>query len=186
MIVIIFNKLRANKILHPFALIVFLLLVPYILLNSKVISDHMKYELEYTGTDAAGHIRMKNKLWSYLGNINKTEPSLFYFDESADHDNGYFDETTIMAGFGYWMRFRGRDVVDIRLSPVLFRSNLICPQPRSMCLDFVKEKVVTKNGVKGIKYGDVFYSSENFYAFRFIDKDIFDIKPEVVKAIGLD
>lgn len=182
----IFNKLRSIKALRSFAFITFLFLIPLTLFNSKVISDYMKYELEYAGTDAAGHIRMKEKLWSYLGNLSETEPSVFYFDESVDYDNGYFDETTIMAGFNYWMRFRGSEIVDAKLTLALLRSNLICPEPRSMCLSKVRSLVTTQNGARGILYGGVFYTSKNFYAFRFVNKDIIDIKPEVVKIIGLE
>lgn len=186
LIVIIFNKLQRVKTLRLFAPVIFLFLIPLVLFNSKIISSHMKYELEVAGTDAAGHIRMKEKLWSYLGNLSETEPSIFYFDESADFDNGYFDETTIMAGFNYWMNFKGNHIVNPPLAHVLLRSNLICPEPRSMCLSTVKSLVVTRDGKKGILYGDIFYKSENFYAFRFISKDIVDIKPEVVKIIGLE
>jgi len=146
----------------------------------------MKYELEFAGTDSAGHIRMKEKLWSYLGNLSKSEPSVFYFDESQDHENGYFDETTVMAGFNYWMNIRGNNIVYPPLTHVLLRSNLICQEPKSMCLSKVKSLVTTSDGGKGILYGDVFYKAENFYAFRFIDKDIVDIKPEIVKVIGLE
>lgn len=183
---IAFRKLKAIKVTSSLSYLIFLLLVPLIIFNAKVIGDYFKYELEYAGTDAAGHIRMKNKLWSYLTNFSNTEPSIFYFDESADHDNGYFDETTIMAGFNYWMRFRGRDIVDAKLTPALLRSNLICPEPRSICLSKVKEFVTIKDGEKGVLYGNVFYKKENFYAFRFINRDIVDIREEVVKIIELD
>ena len=183
---VMFNKMRTIKSLRNFAFIIFLLLLPLTLFNSKVVSDHMKYELEFAGTDSAGHIRMKEKLWSYLGNLSKSEPSVFYFDESQDHENGYFDETTVMAGFNYWMNIRGNNIVYPPLTHVLLRSNLICQEPKSMCLSKVKSLVTTSDGGKGILYGDVFYKAENFYAFRFIDKDIVDIKPEIVKVIGLE
>lgn len=186
LVTIVFNKLRVSRFTRGLSYLIFLLLIPLIMFNAKVIGDYFKYELEYAGTDAAGHIRMKNKLWSYLDNFNNTEPSVFYFDESQDYDNGYFDETTIMAGFNFWMRFRGREIVDAKLTPALLRSNLICPEPRSMCLNKVKSLVTTQNGVKGILYGDKFYTKENFYAFRFINRDIVDIKTEVIGVIGLD
>lgn len=186
LITIIFKKLQSIKTTKVISYLVFLILIPIILFNSKIIGDYFNYELSYTGTDAAGHVRMKNKLWSYLGDISKTEPSIFYFDESADYDNGYFDETTIMAGFNYWMRFRGSDIVDGKLTPALLRSNLVCQESRSMCLSKVKEFVTKQNGVKGILYGGVFYERKNFYAFRFINKDIVDIRKEVVRAIELE
>lgn len=181
-----FYKLKAIKITSSLSYLIFPLLIPLIMFNAKIINDYLNYELNYAGTDAAGHTRMKNKLWSYLNNFSSVEPSVFYFDESADHDNGYFDETTIMAGFNYWMRFRGSEIVDAKLTPALLRSNLICPEPRSMCLSRVKELVTEKDGVKGILYGDIFYKSENFYAFRFVNRDIVDVRPEVIKIIGLD
>lgn len=180
-----FNKMQTKKYFRQFAFIIFLPLIPLALFNSKVISDHMKYELEFAGTDSVGHIRMKEKLWSFLGNLSKSEPSVFYFDESQDHDNGYFDETTVMAGFNYWMNVRGNGVVNPPLVHVLLRSNLICPEPRNMCLNKVKSMITAKDGGKGILYGDVFYKKENFYAFRFVNRDIVDIRPEVVEAIGL-
>lgn len=185
-IVIIFNKIKTIRSIRFLSYLIFLVLIPLFLFNAKVIKDYFQYELEYAGTDAAGHTRMKNKLWSYLGGISKTEPSIFYFDESQDHDNGYFDETTIMAGFTSWMRFRGSDIVPKELTPGLLRSNLMCVQDRSMCLSKVKELTTQRDGEKGILYGDIFYKTKNFYAFRFIDKDIVDITPEIVRAIGLD
>ncbi|MCL4415490.1 MAG: hypothetical protein M1365_02130 [Actinobacteria bacterium] len=179
-----FKKLYASR-LRQISYLALLLLIPLIMFNANIIGEYFKYELGYTGTDAAEHARMKNKLWSFLNNFSNTEPSIFYFDESADHDNGYFDETTVLAGFNFWMRFRGSDIVNSTVTPALLRSNLICPEPISMCLSKVKSLVSTQNGEKGLLYGTVFYKVDNFYAFRFVNKDIVDIKPEVMKAIGL-
>lgn len=186
LVTIIFNRLRAFKPTRQIAIVVFFIPVLLIIFDARVINDYFTYELNYAGTDAEGHIRMKNKLWSFLPNFSKTEPSIFYFDESADHDNGYFDETTVMAGFNFWMRFRGGDIVNAKLTPAILRSNLICAEPRSMCLDKVKSFVVTQNGEKGLLYAGIFYKAENFYAFRFINKDLVDIKPEMVELIGLN
>lgn len=185
-ITVVFRKLNINKVSRPISYMILLLLIPLILFNVKVIGDYFHYELSYAGNNVEGHIRMKSKLWSYLNNFSNEEPSIFYFDESADHDNGYFNETTVLAGFNFWMRFRGSEIVDNRLTPALLRSNLICPEPRSMCLNKVKSLVTTKNSEKGILYGNVFYRPENFYAFRFVNKDLVDVKPEIVKAIGLE
>lgn len=183
---IIFRKLQSIKSTKFLSYSVFLVLVILIFFNAKVIGDYFNYELSYAGTDASGHIRMKNKLWSFLGSISKTEPSIFYFDESADHDNGYFDETTVMAGFNSWMRFRGSEIVPEKLTPRLLRSNLMCPGERSMCLSAVKELVILKEGEKGLLYNGEFFRKENFYAFRFINKDIVDIKPDILKIIELE
>jgi hypothetical protein len=186
LITIIFRRLDAFKRFRLISYTSFILIIPIITLHAFVINEYFKYELNYAGTDASGHIRMKNKLWSYLNNFSNTEPSIFYFDESKDHDNGYFDETTVMAGFNYWMRFRGRVLVDAKLTPALLRSNLICSEERSMCLSKVKELVVERDNEKGILYGGIFYKKENFYAFRFLNKDLVDIKPEITKTIDLD
>ena len=185
-ITIIFKKLNTNRKTSGLSYFILLLLIPLFLFNTGVIEKYFDYELKYAGTDAEGHIRMKNKLRSYLPNLSNTEPSIFYFDESQDHDNGYFDETTIMAGFNYWMRFRGDKIVDSKAIPAILRSNLICKVERSMCLDAVKVLVKTKDGIVGIEYGGVFYKPENFYAFRFINKDLVDIRNEIAEAIGVN
>lgn len=185
LITIIFRKLYDIKATKVLSYLTFLVLILIILFNATVIKDYFNYELSYAGTDAAGHIRMKNKLWSYLGGISKTEASIFYFDESADHDNGYFDETTIMAGFNSWMRVKGYDIISDKVMLGLLRSNLMCIGERSMCLSKVQELVTQRDGEKGIFYGGTFYKLKNFYAFRFVNRDIVDIKPEVVEAIGL-
>lgn len=184
-ITVVFRKLNVNKAGKPISYLVLLMLIPFILFNAKVIGDYFKYELDYAGMNAEGHIRMKSKLWSYLNNFSTEDPSIFYFDESADHENGYFDETTVLAGFNFWMRFRGSEIVDNKLTPALLRSNLICAELKSMCLNTVRSLVTIKNSEKGILYGNIFYKPENFYAFRFINKDIVDIKPEIEAAIGL-
>jgi len=84
------------------------------------------------------------------------------------------------------MRFRGSDIVSEKLIPGLLRSNLLCPGERSMCLPKVQALVTQRDSEKGILYGGIFYKGKNFYAFRFINKDIVDIRSEIVKAIGLD
>ncbi len=186
LITIIFQKLYSLKRFKLISYAAFILLVPIITLNALVINEYFKYELNYAGTNASGHIRMKNKLWSFLNDFSNTEPSIFYFDESKDHDNGYFDETTVMAGFNSWMRFRGDSIVGTRLVPALLRSNLLCPGENRDCLEKVKSLVVTKDGKKGILYNGIFFKKENFYAFRFINKDLINVKSEISEIIDLD
>lgn len=183
---LVFDKLHRSQDTRYLSWTIFLFVPFFIVYNAGVVSNYFNYELNIVGMDAQQHIRMKSKLWSYLNNFSKSEPSVVYFDESVDYKNGYFDETTVMAGFNYWMRFRGNDIVEAKLTPAILRSNLICQEVRSMCLDKVKGYVTIQNGVKGLLYGGVFYKGEDFYAFRFVNKDIVNIRTEVVKSIGLE
>ena len=166
---------------------VFLIVIPIIQLNFYVVWNYFDYELNFAGTDGVAHARVKNKLLFTLGNFSFEEPSLFYFDEwPSDPRNDYFQETTVIAGFDGWVRFRGRSDPLYGVKPVHIRNPKICPQVIDKCYTRLKDFVTTKNGQKGILYNGVFYKKENFFAFRLINRDISDIKSEVVNKIELN
>lgn len=185
-ITLFYEKVHRINFLRNFAWIVFLILIPIIQLNFYVVGKYFEKELYFAGMDGEGHIRMKSKLLSYMGDFDLKEPTLFYFDE-RDYENGYFDETTIIAAFEVWLRFRGKSdpMMD---GPYIqyIRNGILCPQPDPDCYRKLGEFVVNKNGSKGLIYKGVFYPEKNFYAFRLENHDIYDIKNEVVKDINLN
>lgn len=185
LITLIYEKIYRLRSLRNFAWVVLLVLIPIIQLNFNVVGKYFQKELYLAGMDGEGHIRMKSKLLSYMGDFDLKEPTLFYFDE-RDYENGYFDETTIIAAFEVWLRFRGKSdpLMD---GPYIqyIRNGVLCPQPDPDCYKKVGEFVVSKNGIQGLIYKGVFYPEKNFYAFRLKNHDISDIKDEVVKEINL-
>ncbi len=183
--VLIYEKLYPKNFTRPFALAVFLLPLLMFVIYSKSIANYFDYELNVAGTKASEHIRMKGKLKSYLKNFSLTEPSVFYFDESQDHNNSYFNETIIMAGFNFWMMFQEDRVLKPELTPLLLRTYFLCGGNEKVCPEKLKEAIVEKDGIKGFLFSGVFYKPENFYAFRFKNRDLYDIRDEIMQTLGL-
>lgn len=185
LITLFYEKIHSINFLRNFAWVVLLVLMPIIQLDFNVVGKYFQKELYLAGMDGEGHIRMKSKLLSYMGNFDLKEPTLFYFDE-RDYENGYFDETTIIAAFEVWLRFRGKSdpLMD---GPYIqyIRNGSLCPQPDPDCYKKLGEFVVNRNGTKGLIYKGVFYPEKNFYAFRLKNHDIYNIKDELVKEINL-
>src|SRR3989338_10307878 len=122
---------------------------------------------------------MKSKLLSYMGDFDLKEPTLFYFDEQ-DYENGYFNETTIIAGFSTWLKFRGKSIPLDGITPQMIRNanlgsetNVYCTGVNVDCMGRLKSYAAVQDGEVGILYKDVFYPPNRFYAFRMKGIDVF-------------
>ena len=177
-LVLIYDKLWSIKILKPLSFTVFLLLLAILIIYDQSIANYFASELDSAGTRASEHIRMKGKLLSYINNLSETEPSVFFFDESQDAADSYFNETTVLAGFNFWIMFRGDHILPIQ-APRLIRSYFLCGGNGKYCPEKLKGAVVEKNGIKGLQFDNTFYKPENFYAFRFISRDLYNITDEL-------
>lgn len=180
-----YDKLRSIKILKPLSFTVFLLLVPLFLIYNQSISNYFASELDFAGTRASEHIRMKGKLLSYVKDLSESEPSVLFFDESQDPANSYFNETTVLAGFNFWIMFRGDHILPVE-TPRLIRSYFLCGGNGKFCLEELKKAVIEKDGIWGLKFDNTFYKAENFYAFRFINRDLYNITDELKLTLGLE
>ena len=183
-IVLTYDKLRSIKILKPLSFTVFLLLFPLFTIYNQSIANYFTNELDSAGTRASEHIRMKGKLLSYIKNLSESEPSVFFFDESQDPVNSYFNETTVLAGFNFWIMFRGDHIMTIE-TPKLIRSYFLCGGNGKFCPEELKKAVIEKDGTRGLKFDNTFYKAENFYAFRFINRDLYNITDELKLTLGL-
>ncbi len=183
-ITLIYDKLRSIKILKPISFTVFLLLFLMLVIYNQSIANYFANELDSAGTRASEHIRMKGKLLSYIKNLSETDPSVFFFDESRDASNSYFNETTVLAGFNFWIMFRGDHILPIK-APRLIRSYFLCGGNGKFCPEKLKEAVTEEKGIRGLKFDNIFYKPENFYAFRFINRDLYDITDELKLTLGL-
>lgn len=180
-----YDKMRSIKILKPLSFTVFLLLFPLLMIYNQSIANYFANELDSAGTRASEHIRMKGKLLSYIEDLSETEPSVFFFDESQDAINSYFNETTVLAGFNFWTMFRKDHVMPLQFTPRLVRSYFLCGGNGKFCPEELKKAVIEKDGTWGLKFDDTFYKTENFYAFRFINRDIHNITDELKLTLGL-
>lgn len=193
LLVITFNKLRNIKFTKQFSWIIFLLLIPLFVINYQVANKFFSDELTFAGARGNDQIRMKNKLHSLLGEMNTQDKSLFYFDESQDPDNAYFNEGTVLAGFEYWIKFNKDGALNNLPTPGMIRSTRQCSENTHLsCIKVLKDGLATENGDKGIWYADsirgnipIFYKLNDFLAYRFVNKDIIDIRKEVLGDLGL-
>ena len=184
-IALTYDKILSIKILKPISFTVFLLLFPMLTIYNQSISNYFTNELDSAGTRASEHIRMKGKVLSYIKNLSESEPSVFFFDESPDPGNSYFNETTVLAGFNFWIMFRGDHVLPLQFTPKLIRSYFLCGGNGKYCPEELKKAVIEKDGTRGLKFDDTFYKAENFYAFRFINRDLYNITDELKLTLGL-
>lgn len=191
LITLFYEKMSKGKILRNFSWLIFLIIIPIIQLNFSVVDKYFDQELSDSGMDGVGQKIIKNELLSYMGNFDLKEPTLFYFDEQ-DRENGYFLETTIVAGFSIWIQFRGKSIPLEGVTPQYIRNmdlgsetNVYCTGVNINCLGKLKSYVTLQNGEKGILYKNVFYKPERFYAFRLKDRHVFDIKSEILQEIGI-
>lgn len=194
-LIIIFKDLRNWHSTRFFAWIIFLILIPFFLINYRVAYDFFDYELSYAGMKGVDQTTMKNNFKDLTPNISKNEISLFYFDETADKDNGYFDESTVLAGFEFWTMFNRYGQINIFPYPGMLRTNVQCLEhTHASCIKMLKEGLTIQDGEKGILYKDEirgqteprFYKLNNFYGFRFKNKQLFDITKEVFKELDIE
>lgn len=193
LLVIVFNRLNRIKFTKQFSWLVFLLLIPLLTINYQVTNKFFDDELNFAGVRGTDQIRMKNKLRSLLGEVNTQDKSLFYFDESQDPDNAYSNEGTVLAGFEYWMKFNIDGSLNNLPTPGMIRSTRQCPDHTHLnCVKILAKGLGAESGERGIWYMDplrgnmpIFYKLKNLYAYRFINKDIRDIKAEVLRELGL-
>lgn len=193
-ITLLFNKFRKFTKVRHFAPAILLITIPIIIINMKISKSFFNYELHDVGMDGVEQTRMKNEFWSIVPNMSNDERSLFYFDETADKYNGYFNESTVIAGLDSWALFdHGKILIKERPEPGILRTNIECPEvSHESCIHFMRSGLTIVNGEKGILYSDKvrypdkqkFYKLKNFYAFRFINKHLVNIKEEVLKELG--
>lgn len=182
----IYDKLRNIRITKTIAFTIFLILIPIYIIYTQAIANYFDYELNFAGTKASEHIRMKGKLKSIINNLSMSDPSVFFFDESQDAANSYFNETTVLAGFVFWTMFRDDEVVPIQFTPKLIRSYFLCGGNGIFCPEELKKAVVEKDGYRGLLFDGTFYKAENFYAFRFVNRDLVNITDELKLTLNLN
>lgn len=192
LITLMFEKVNKIGKIRNFSFIILFLIIPLIQLDFFVIGRYFTKELNDAGMDGPGQKMMKTQMLSSIGDFDFKEPSMFYFDEE-DRENGYFQETAIIAGFNAWMRFRGRsqpiltgfNPQYIRNSNLGSETNVYCTGANANCIGKLKDLVVERDARKGILYNNTFFPADKFYVFKLKNRQVIDIRPTVFKEIGL-
>ena len=169
-----FSSSQKFVILKIVSFIPFVFLLYFIQVNVKGVEDFFSYQL-YNGFGAADQQYMRANLSNYLTNLSNDRPSLFYFDFREDNNNSYYYDNTIRGAFPIWMLWNSRINFNKRLEP-----DFIWNQP-----EILKSSVSINKGIKGLEYNGKFYDKRDFYAFKLQNRQIFDIKSEIMIDLGI-
>ncbi|MBI2600871.1 hypothetical protein HYW42_02860 [Candidatus Daviesbacteria bacterium] len=164
----------------------FLIIVPIYLISSKEINTTFTNLLNigYGASDING---MKSKIFKYLINPADQKNALFYFDASDDLTTPQlFYPVTVMSGFEQKMHIYNGRIIDGCVGIITEKAIL-------------QKSITMKYGVKGFNSNSlcvedsyatgmqqVFYSSDEFYSFKLKDKNVIDVKENVLKELGFD
>lgn len=176
-VVLTYKKISEKKVLKFLAPSIFLLLIPYFLFSNGQIQNYLQKFL-ITGMNSQDQIFMINKFWSFVKNPEECD-KFFYLDSKNDYPNGSFYGLIILNVFPHWYSL---------YSP--YHSRKPCPVAiLNNDENKLKESFTIVNGEEGFFYHDTaglnkFYPLKNFYAFKLQDRDIFDIKQEILEIIS--
>ncbi|MBI2600870.1 hypothetical protein HYW42_02855 [Candidatus Daviesbacteria bacterium] len=152
----------------------FLTLLPMYQMGSKEISTTFSYLLSI-GYGASDQELMKGQVEGFIKEPFEGKPALFYLDTSENNSvDPLFYPVTLISGFDKKMHFRNWDIVKGCIGLILDKTIL-------------EKSMVMEEGVKGFKVrslciednfftsnDEIFYKLENFYALKFIGKDVSD------------
>lgn len=170
-IVIIFNKASLKRIRY----IIPALFLSFLLWRDIIVIDNFfDFQLN-NGFRLEDQVYMRMQLRSYLSDLSKEHPSLFYFDFPQDNKNSYFYDNTIRGGFQSWMLWNEKINFNKYLVPAILWN-----QPQLLFLSVAKNE----DGVH-FTYEGKTYNTDNFYAFRLRDKKVINIKEEILKDLSI-
>ena len=133
--------------------------------------------------------RMFTQVLNNLNNFNFTENNLFYFDVSEDAKRGTFYTETLLLNLAVRLHIANGGVTDgctgVFYEDISSLAKLVSIKDGKDGKDgFISQGLCVKNG-QGRNAGGIFYKINNFYAFRVKNGGLTNIKPEVVRRLGI-
>lgn len=179
-LVLAYSKFKNQKsFLNAFAPSVFFILLSYFFYSNNQIQTYLKTNMDY-GDNASDQVFLKNKFWNFLKDDVTPCNNFFFLETTPNEQNGLNYSYIMIDRFDRWYSL---------YSP--YNSKEPCPVAL-LVSDEAKllSNYTSMGGKKGFLYkyfngGDNFFSLDNFYAFRLQNRDIIDIKPEILKKLIL-
>lgn len=182
LMVLTFDKIKLIVNPHLKSILIallFLTILPTYLISSKEINTTFT-DLISVGYAASDQEQMKAKLLSFVKEPLYQNPELFYFEAE---DQKFFP-ISLLYGFEENLHFREWEIVNGCIGMIHDKTALA-------------KSVVIKEGIKGFnvsslcvenafKVGrpEIFYGLENFYALKLQDREVIDIKENVLRELG--
>lgn len=181
-VALLFKRIyRKDVFFKLLSLLPLLLLIQIIRLNISEIKDYYDHSLAI-GYGWEDQNKMRQLLLPYYQNLSLGSPRIIYVDIHSDAMNTQYYSNTIYAGWDAWPMW---------LPGVNFKQGII----PYMAVDYsvLKSWVTEKDGTIGIfypgtflSYKPTFYKSENFFALRFVNRQLIDITKEIKKKLKLN
>lgn len=176
--ILAYTKLKDRKgFLRSLASLVFLMLIPYFLFSNNQIQKYLKYNMAY-GNKASDQIYLKNKFWQFLKEDSTPCNNFFFLDTRFIVPDDLNYSFIMIDRFDRWYSLYGP-----------FNSQKLCPVA---LLVSDEEKLLSSytnlEGKEGFLYkyfngADNLFLLEDFYAFRLRNRDIVDIKEEILAKL---
>lgn len=187
LLVIFYDKYKQIKFKGFKEVIIILILILLYQLSYREINRHFD-SLLAVGAGAKEQQFIQGRIINALKKNNYNpfdpEPVLFYFESEDLHNTKFYEVTLDLGYFWYWVHLQRSLNPSGCVGSILSKKQL-------------RESIVTKDNQKGFIYDGicvedrykvgqvkVFYDPENFYAFKLRDRDIFDIKKDLLKDLG--
>lgn len=185
-LVLIYERMRKSKgiLLKISCLLILLITINlFYILNRELIHNYFNRANE-NGRSASGQILIQSRFRDKTKDVDLSQPALFYFDTSELSQDGPYYTEGLLSPLPFIVRFEGNTLVN-GCAEVYYQNKdelkkIIIEQDgrrgffyRALCVD---------NGVGG--YSTIFYEPDNFYAFKLKNKDLIDIKAEILSELG--
>lgn len=176
-------KLSRLKLL---AFISFLIIIPIFIINNQEINRRFS-GFNRDGRGAAGQIMMQEEAKRVLQNYKEEDSIMVYFDTS-DITNGPFYSEGFLTSFPFFMHFRENKLTDGCIGVIYEDDKMV----------ELRKLVQTKGKIKGFEYPalcvnekkggfkNLFFTSDQFYAFKIKDKKLIDIKEDVLDQLNIN
>lgn len=190
----LYVNLKRRKLLRIFAFLVILMITGIFYYTHGVAIAKQYLGINPEKITLQDQTALQGKLVSKLQPSGRSGDLLVYLDIAEDTVNlrrtkQYYREALAVHHFGYWVHFRRSGTKAISSGCV----EAITDQ------ETLRSKFVLKDGKKGFMYtgycigesvepytkDSVFYSQDNFYAFRILSGEFIDIKQEVIEDLAV-
>lgn len=186
LLVLIFQKMKASRILYQSVsvLIVTAVLIGFYFLNKNLIHSYFK-NVNANGRAAQGQILIQSRFREKIKGIDFKKPALFYFDTSKLQGDGPFYTEGLLSSLPFFMHFEGDRLIDGCFEVFYQEKSKLAAliMEKNGERGFVYRSLCVENG-RG-SYREIFHKEENFYAFLLKDKNLIDIKMELLKELKL-
>lgn len=184
-----YYKLKDARYIKIFASTIFLILIPYFLYSNSLIQKSLIGQLNL-GMKAEDQVALKNKFWSLVSNPSSCD-KFFYIDKKDDIPNGYFYDFIMIARFDRWYNlyspYQSKKPCPVAIllneEEKLYKSYTSYQEREGFLIYTDEDSRYISSDVKEQNVVSRFIPFENFYAFRLQNREIINIKEEIMEKL---